>query len=190
MKPVRAASHLVLIIGIGLLVVACSGSSTSASPAATTAASGSPAASTEASTEPSAGPTTEPAASATSDDSGSSNWVAFREKILPFTSTFSTDVQAMTQQLIDGDKAGASATASKLHDQIAEYLAWLDANPPDACYQPSWDLLHAALDDALDGTAAYAAGDFEGGSDKLMSGGSEMIDAGSTISESGDRCRS
>jgi hypothetical protein len=109
---------------------------------------------------------------------------------LPFTSTFSTDVQAMTQQLVDGDKSAASATASKLHDQVAEYLAWLDANPPDACYQPSWDLLHAALTDALAGTAAYAAGDFEGGSDDLMSGGSKMIDAGSTISDSGDRCRS
>jgi hypothetical protein len=183
MKPVRGASHFVLVIGLGLLVVACSGSSTSGSPAATT---GSPAASTEASTEP----TGAPAASATSDDSASSNWVAFREKILPFTSTFTTDVQAMTQQLIDGDKAGASATAAKLHDQIAEYLAWLDANPPDACYQPSWDLLHAALEDALAGTEAYAAGDFEGGSDDLMSGGSEMIDAGSTIQDSGDRCRS
>lgn len=187
MKPVRGASYLALAVAFGLLVGACSGSSTTASPTTTTA---SPATSAEASADASAESTIEATASATSDDSGSSNWVAFREKILPFTTTFSKDVQAMTQQLIDGNKAGASATASKLHDQIADYLAWLDANPPDACYQPSWDLLHSALEDALAGTAAYAAGDFEGGSDDLMNGGSEMIDAGSTISDSGDRCRS
>jgi hypothetical protein len=96
----------------------------------------------------------------------------------------------MTQQLIDGDKAAASATAAKLHDQAAEYLAWLDAHPSDPCYQASWDPLHEALEDALKGTKSYAAGNFEAGSDDMMSAGSGMIDAGGTIMDSGDRCRS
>jgi hypothetical protein len=175
-----------VIITFGLLVAACSGASTSAGPSA-----GSPAAPTQATAGPSAEPTAEASATATSGEpADTSNWVAFREKIVPFTKTFSTDIQAMTQQLIDGDKAAASATAARLHEQAAEYLAWLDAHPADPCYRASWDPLHEALEDALKGTKSYAAGDFEAGSDDLMTAGSEMIDAGGTIMDSGDRCRS
>lgn len=168
--------------GVLLLVVAvltaCSATSNvtppptdSATPTTAASATGSPAQATS-STEP----------------SGLDRWSAFKEKATAYVARAST-LREFTDKWLAGDKDGALAIAAELSTESRDLIAWLDANPAHACYEPSWEYLREAADHIADGAASYQAGDAEAGSEAFMEGGSALIDAGGSISDSGDACR-
>jgi hypothetical protein len=88
-----------------------------------------------------------------------------------------------------GSIAAAKEIATRLRSTSVEMAAWLDANPPDECYRPSWTPFRDATDLVAAGAAAYLADDIATGSANLSAGGSKLIEAGGTIMDSGDRCR-
>ncbi|TAK01272.1 MAG: hypothetical protein EPO36_05870 [Chloroflexota bacterium] len=103
---------------------------------------------------------------------------------------------AMSPQISDllsksasGDTSAAKQIASVLKPASEELVAWLDANPPDDCYLASWEPLRDGAELVAAGAGAYLVDDATTGSEKLMAGGSKLVDAGGTISDSGDRCR-
>jgi hypothetical protein len=120
--------------------------------------------------------------------SESSNWAAFKDRVMAYTA-MSPQISDLLGKWAAGDTTAAKQIASVLKPASEELVAWLEANPPDACYRASWEPLREGADLVAAGASAYLADDATTGSEMLMAGGSKLVDAGSTISESGDRCR-
>jgi len=179
---------LLSIALLGSLAACSSAGSPTGSPGAPSAH---PAASTAFSPAPtragSATPTV-PAARTPSPAPTLSKWKAFQEKTVAYAK-IAPDFRSMMSLWAAGNIAAAKEIATRLQSTSVEMAAWLDANPPDECYRPSWTPYRAAVDLIAAGVAGYLADDIATGSSKLSAGGSKLIEAGGTIMDSGDRCR-
>ena len=178
--PSRRGVPIALPFVFAAALAACSGG-----PAATTSPISSAAPATGVPSEVASLVPSTPSETAAAD---LTKWEAFQAQAQAYTK-ISSDVTDLTSLLTSGDTAGAKATETKMKTMSDALVAWLDANPPDECYRPSWEPLRAAAVLISTGASGYLAGDVQAGSDGLFAGGDKLIDAAGTIMDSGDRCR-
>lgn len=121
------------------------------------------------------------------DASSGQDWDAFKDRLGIFIDE--ADVMAFYRATRDQDDEVASSLAAQLHDSSVAAIAWLDANPPAACYAASWEAFRGAADRLATAMDTFSTEGLDAASDPLMSAGEALVDAGGTIMDSGEACR-